>query len=96
MTSIFSMILKLLPILILAAEKIGADLQGHQKKQMVSDILQSTAQAVAVASPENAKTAQAAADLAVSTLDSVVAIVKAPMKSSYTTQESAAAKVAGV
>jgi hypothetical protein len=87
----FSKILELLPTLILAVEKVAADLSGHQKKQMVSDVLQSTAQAVAQSSPENGKLAQAAADLAVSTLDSVVAIVKPPVSAASTPQSAAAA-----
>lgn len=100
--NVFSKIIGLLPLAILAIEKIAGDLQGHQKKQMVTDILQAAAQGVAQASPENAGTAQAAADLATSMIDGVVAIVKPQAKAQpaasapapASTQEVAAAAIA--
>lgn len=97
MNLIFSKILSLLPALILAVEKVAADLAGHQKKQMVIDLINATAQAVGQQSPDNAALATAAAALAAETLDGVVAVVKqakAPA-AALTTQETAAAVVAG-
>jgi hypothetical protein len=95
--NIFSMILGLLPTLILAIEKVSGDLAGHQKKQIVTDLLTSTAAAVGQVSPGNAATAKAAAALAAETLDSVVAILKSAKGQTVpvTTQETAAAAVAG-
>ena len=76
LSSIFSKIVGLLPTLIQAVEKVAVDLEGGQKKQIVTDILNSTAAAVASTSPENAGMATAAAAVAVEAIDGVVAIIK--------------------
>lgn len=65
-----------LPTAIKYAGKIGQDLQGHQKKQIVTDILAGLAEGVGQASPEHAEVAAGAAELATQMIDQVHASLK--------------------